>query len=1157
LVKEEVNMLSECSEKYREYFSMLESELQKLFGLADEAKAKGFDPKKTVYEEIRVSKDFAERVECMVGPKGVAKRIRELSHMQRAHLAFKIAEEILYGGFGKMESEKAAEQAIRTGTAILTEGVTAAPIQGIVKVKIKQRQTERGTSKYLSIYFAGPARSAGGTELALVVVLGDYVRRLLGLDVYRVSDEEVLRFIEELRLYEREVSRFQFHVDDDTIAYILRHLPVEVTGIKTDPAEVSSFRDIPTIETNAVRGGALRVINDGIAGRAGKVWKVIEELNLQGWDWLKNIVVAKNEEGESNYLQDIIAGRPVFSFPSNSKFGGRFRLRYGRARNTGLAGVGVHPATMVMLNGFIAVGTQLRLELPGKGGVAGSVDTVEPPIVRLKDGSVVRVESVEDALKLKDQVEKILFLGDLLVSFSEFYENEKPLVPSGYVEEWWVWDLKKALKEKFNGSLEKFSEAIGVKLESLKNIVENFLVVKPNPVEALKISLNLKVPLHPKYTYFWRNLTLKEFFRLREAVLNGKRDVDFEGFTKKIVLGFNPEIKSILERLLVPHKIFEDKIVVDEEAPVLAVCLGLNKNLKESDFQDGNILRVVGEAAGFEVKDKYPFFVGARMGRPEKAKERKMKPPVHVLFPVGLAGGSQRNLVEASQKVVEVDVVKRVCPKCGTQTFNPICQKCGVKTVIQGFCPNCGKTLNEDEDVCPNCKTEGKFYVKQFIDLREYLEEACKRLGLSFPTLVKGVKGLTNKRKIPEPLEKGLLRAKYGLTVFKDGTIRYDLTNAPLTHFKPSEIGVPIQKLLELGYREDYKGEPLKNPEQICELKVQDIIIPEKCGDFLVKVACFIDELLERFYGLKPYYNVKTRDDLVGHLVVGLSPHTSNGVLGRIIGFSKLNVCYAHPLWISAKRRDCDGDEDAIMLVLDVLLNFSREYIPAQIGGIMDTPLLLTLTVNPFEVDDQVWSLDLCTIYPQEFYEKTWEGIPSKHASNLIDMVMFRLGKPSQYEGYGFMHNVSNINIGIRENTYKKLETMMDKLQSQMFLMDRIEGVDSRDVAKRVLNVHFMRDIVGNLKGFATQAFRCKKCNQKFRRIPLKGKCLKCGGELTLTVYRGTVEKYLEAVRWLAKTYKIEDYYRQRIELVSDEINMVFTESIREEEKKKTLTEFM
>ena len=102
-----------------------------------------------------------------------------------------------------------------------------------------------------------------------------------------------------------------------------------------------------------------------------------------------------------------------------------------------------------------------------------------------------------------------------------------------------------------------------------------------------------------------------------------------------------------------------------------------------------------------------------------------------------------------------------------------------------------------------------------------------------------------------------------------------------------------------------------------------------------------------------------------------------------------------------------------------------------------------------------------------------------KTVSNLMDLVIFRLKKPEQYEHYGFMHNVTNINSAVRENVYKTLKTMTEKLQSQMAIMDIIDGVDTKEVAKRVLNVHFMRDIIGNLKGFATQSFRCKKCNKK------------------------------------------------------------------------------
>jgi DNA polymerase II large subunit len=1123
--------------------------------IANNAKAKGLDPKASVEEEIRVSRDLADRIEHLVGPSGVSQRIRELSRLSPSSLAFKVSEDIVFGRFGVLNPEKAAEQAIRTGTAILTDGVTAAPIHGITKVSIKSRVEAGRRSRYLAVYFAGPMRSAGGTEQALVVVLGDYVRRLLGLDVWRATDEEVGRFLEELRLYEREVGRFQYHVNDETIEYVLKHLPVEVTGVKTDPIEVSTFRDIPSIETNALRGGALRVVNDGIAGRASKVWKTVKELNLQGWDWLKEVVAGFSEESEAGYLHDIIAGRPVFSLPSGS-YEGRFRLRYGRARNTGLTSVGVHPATMTILEGFIAIGTQLKLEFPGKGGIVCSVETVEPPIVRLKSGSVVRVESFEEALKVKGEVEKILFLGDLLVSYSEFYENDRPLTASGYCEEWWAWELEKALMENY-GSLEEAAKDLGIKIERLRSFTVNPLKARPTSKEALTLSVKLKIPLHPRYTYFWRNLAVDEILSLRSFLSQAK--IDYSGeFASLIVLPLVTEVKELLEKLLVPHLVGHGKILIgSEDAASLAYCLGIRSSTQKLKLEEGlTPLKLVKILSGFEIRDKYGCFIGARMGRPEKAKERKMKPPVHVLFPVGFQGGTQRNLVEASKSLVEVELARRVCPECSFKTFKPLCPNCGSRTRLQSVCPKCLKPVSGD--LCESCRIGPQAYERQTIDLGELLEDASRKLGASIPQLVKGVKGLTNKAKIPEPLEKGILRAKYGLTVFKDGTIRFDATNAPLTHFKPSEIGVSVEKLKKLGYNFDKDGNPLTSSEQICELKVQDIVIPERCADFLLKVANFIDELLERFYGLKRFYNVKNREDLVGHLVIGLSPHTLSGVLGRIIGFSKLNVCYAHPLWISAKRRDCDGDEDSVMLALDVFLNFSKDYLPAQIGGIMDAPMLLTPIVNPLEVDDQVWSLDLSKRYPLEFYVRSLEGLPPKHVAPLIDMIMFRLGSAAQYEGYSYSHEVSNINLGVRENTYKKLKAMMDKLRSQMELMSRIEGVNAGEVAKRILGVHLMRDILGNLKVFASQSFRCKRCNAKFRRIPLGGRCLRCGGELVLTVYRGTVEKYLEAARWLAETYNIEDYHKQRIALVESEIESLFSaETVEEKRKHISLTEFM
>ncbi len=222
------------------YFQRLKREFDKVYSLAKEARSKGYDP--SLEPESLLTYDVAERVEKAVGPPGVAVRIRELSQlMSRELVALKIAEEIALGNYGLL-SEDAAEQAVRTASAILDEGVTAAPIEGISRVRIRSNQDG---SKYLAVYFAGPIRSAGGTDMALILVIADYVRHQLGLGRYRATELEAKRFVEELRVYEREVARFQFKVSDEELFNAIMRLPVEVNGVETDPFEVTAFRNVP------------------------------------------------------------------------------------------------------------------------------------------------------------------------------------------------------------------------------------------------------------------------------------------------------------------------------------------------------------------------------------------------------------------------------------------------------------------------------------------------------------------------------------------------------------------------------------------------------------------------------------------------------------------------------------------------------------------------------------------------------------------------------------------------------------------------------------------------------------------------------------------------------------------------------------------------
>ena len=327
-----------------------------------------------------------------------------------------------------------------------------------------------------------------------------------------------------------------------------------------------------------------------------------------------------------------------------------------------------------------------------------------------------------------------------------------------------------------------------------------------------------------------------------------------------------------------------------------------------------------------------------------------------------------------------------------------------------------------------------------------------------------------------------------------------------------------------------------------------------------MKASKFLDDLLTLHYGLDSYYNLKEPEDVVGQLVHGLAPHTSATIMGRIIGYTKTRVCYAHPLWHAAKRRNCDGDEDAIMLGLDPLLNFSREFLPEQSGGLMDAPLYVIPVLNPSEVDKEAHNVDVMASYPPEFYRLCERGANPGEYGALIDTIGSRLGSEAQFQGFSYTEECSDINLGAYLGAYNTLKTMLDKLESQLELSEKIYAVEAPVVAQKVITSHFMKDIVGNLRAFTSQKFRCVKCNRKYRRPPLKGTCTRCGGKLAMTVHKGGIEKYLNPAVDLVKRYGLNDYYADRLELVREEIASLFPSEAEEEEqddRQISLTDFM
>jgi DNA polymerase II large subunit len=1165
-------------EEIKDYFQNIEQEVNRCYDAANKVRKKGLDPEDKV--DIPLAKNMAERVTGLISIAApqltdkkvntkVTQRIQELEKKYSLldwRVALKIAEEMAKEKFCKFNSKlEAMEIGIRMGFAYLTLGIVSAPLEGFTNLKIKKRKDGK---EYFALRFAGPIRGAGGTGSITPLLIADYIRTVMGYSTYDPDEREINRWAAETQDYHDRVTNLQYRPSDEEIKFLARHVPVEIDGDPTEKFEVSNYKDLPRIETNRIRGGFCLVLAEGLAQKAPKIWKKLSQWGKEfGLDWdfleefldLQKKMKAQEETSETTtkekitpnytFIADLVAGRPILTYPLAA---GGFRLRYGRTRVSGFTAAALNPATQYLLNKYIAIGTQLKIERPSKGVSVSVCDSIEGPIVRLKDQSVIRVDTVHQAEKFNSEIEKIIFLGDFLSDYGDFSEFGHVLVPPGYCPEWWIQELEKAVVDIFgNFDLKKLSNLIEISLDRLKELFTNHLAVFPTIEEAFKFSQEMKIPLHPAHTYHWKLINKQDILLLREWLLQGSFKKDLHKFLK-IILPLNKhtkKAKKILENIGMPHLVInkENVVIEAEESMVLALCLNFKnqedlQNLDLSHFLEINALEIINKISQIKLRDKSGTFIGARMGRPEKAKQRKMTGSPHAMFPVGQEGDRLRSF-QAALKTgkVRADFPLLYCPHCQKETIYHLCETCGKKTTQKYFCRFCGML---DKEECKHGPAQK--YKTQNLDIRYYFNSALEKLKMRiFPDLIKGIRGTSNKNHMPEHLAKGILRAKHGIYVNKDGTTRYDCTEQPITHFKPKEICTTIEKLKQLGYKKDIHGEELADKDQILELMPQDIIIPGynslegSAPRILFQVANFVDELFVKFYNSEPFYNLKSKEDLIGHLVIGIAPHTSAGLIGRIIGFSQTQCFLAHPMFHAGMRRDCDGDEAAMILLMDALVNFSRKYLPESRGAkTMDACLILTSILNPSEVDDQVHGLGVAWKYPLEFYQAALEY---KNPWDIkIEQFKSRLGKPSQYQNIGFTHPVDDFNQGVQCSAYKTLPTMEEKLQGQMDIAQKVRAVDKEDVAKLVIEKHFLKDIRGNLRKFSMQKFRCVKCNEKYRRPPLSNKCLKCGYRLLFTITEGSVIKYLGHSLKLAHDYDFSPYLKQSLEIVQENIHLIF-----------------
>ena len=1343
------------------YHQWLDERADDAYIIAEEARKKGYDHKE--YVEIPRAADLAGRTEKLLIEHlegyEVADDIRLLlAEHDRETTSIMMAQSVARGfreqGYDLVT---AIDVGLRVGLAVLTEAVLVAPLEGISEVRLLNNIDG---SQFVSVHFAGPIRAAGGTAQALAVLIADMIRRELNIGHYQPTDPEVERVKEEFGLYR---GNLQYRPSPAEIDEIVRACPIMINGESTERIECAGYGRVRNIDEPRIRGGVLLVIGEGMCLKAPKIQKHTERLSVPGWDFISKFAARgkeKKTKGEgpvfksrkvptiTKFMKDIIAGRPVFGAPLEA---GGFRLRYGRARPSGLAAASTNTASMLAMDDFITIGTQMKIERPGKACAITPSDHTEGPWVALKDGRFLRLDDAQSFAAIRSKVGSVWDNGELVIGYGEFMENNKNLVPAGYCDDWWASDLIEELpneKEVVNllnmlglsrsdapegapGIHPEDAENPGVQFHVRRHWHEFLRHQRPNWEQAKSIAVRYKASLPPPHNPWFLDLPIEwvpgALTILEEAVIEQAGTVNsqkievedglealpkpesrqlriiggvrgwsadamdvlrpetienvedytipgqevrpiasvfggetpeawtliqhgmakgmamilglahhhdgedlvitsgwpavlegfgfsFEGDTPLRIVDARARFDARIEELKQAHIVLtEERKRLDElnrakatvriaaETDARQRGLGITETdqvgreaaeqvpdpgpadrkqylaaqIDEDDHAVDGILDQVRKISDLRWEHSAPIRVGCRMGRPEKAAPRIMNPMTHALFPIDLTGGNQRLMsIAAEKQTIRVQMGRRVCKKCGKESPFVVChhrlldehgqervgETCGGRTVMKS---------SENS----NRRRRGEI---QSVRLDTILEDARIRLGMDrIPRTVKCMKKIASRDQTPEAIEKGLLRAKFQLPVFRDGTVRFDMSDVPVTHFTPKEIGVAWQTIESLGYTHDIEGNPLQNDTQMLEIFPQDFIVAKNAGEFFVRTAQFIDDLLVRYYGMEPYYNVNTPDDLVGHLICALAPHTSGGVLSRIIGWADCSGGYAHPLFHAAKRRNCDGDEDAIMLLMDGLLNFSREILPANRGGLMDAPLVLTTRLNPTEVDKEALNVDSGWFYERDFYETTLDQPHPKKIAERMDFVERRLGSVAAVRGYGFTHDCDALDAGPALSAYKTLDTMIDKMNGQLDLGHRLRAVDVRTVASSVVRSHFLPDLRGNMNAYARQKVRCLKCAHSYRRMPIAGTCIQpkktsgqglasvgvaksegglCGGNLALTVSEGAVRKYIKVTKHVMATYGVDTYTKQNVEWLADSVDSLFN---NDRAKQLSLSDFL
>ncbi|MHA2154647.1 MAG: hypothetical protein ACXABU_04855 [Candidatus Hodarchaeales archaeon] len=1093
--------------EFQEYVEQIKKALTAQIKLANKARSLKYDPYSKV--ESIITPSSTDNILAILNLPGLENYLPERinEHKNLLLLAADVAKQIVNGRFSKNSKENLILIAVQSAFVILSRGQCSVPKEYVHKVRIDPKQN------YLTLFFTNTIRYVPGSVIGLVILISDYLRGILHLNRFHSSPETIGRYEEELEIFltmSDRVSKF----NSDHLRLFIQNIGIELSSDPYERIEVQKYRNLPKI-TNHLRMG-LCVTLERVLHNLQPI--IVQKLKsgIPEWEWLDKAQFISFEQNRSFGTEDIRSTQPLLSQSNQS---GGFRLRYGESRTTGFGTIGIHPVTMA-LTGILTPGCTVQLDISDNFYAINPVSSIMGPLVELEDGSLKRINKLSELRKTKVNIKQIWEMGDLLISISDI-PISTPIVFSAWTEEWWKQEIDSAIaiKKDDPSGVGNFD----ISKEKLDQLLQNPLNYYPTWDFALILSKVFNVPLHPRFSLNWNELAISDFILLIQK-LKEKND---------LLLPADEEILRIIKQLGVPFEIIEDKIQSEILEPFIPIFRDESPKLMErlrEDIETITVESLCQDILKVPIRSLCYRRIGFKLIRVEKSEPRFTNPPHHVIFPLGKHGGPQKDFFKLPQdSSIKIRIADRYCNSCDINTFTVFCPECKQQTNQKYTCRD-GHT--SDSSTCSICEKKAYPTKLKTVNINGIFNSGLKKIGTPEIKKVKGISYLDNSYGVPESLIKGILRAEHDIFVFKDGTSRFSYTNSPIRFFSPNEINTSISELQRLGYAHDIYGKNLTDGDQLIEIFPYDIIINEEGMKFIFAQSKFLDDELTFQYNTSPYYRLQSHKNVIGSLIVGIAPTSQIGVIGRIIGYSNNKVLFAHPLWHLLKSRSCNGVTDSITLLLDVLLNFSREFIPTYHGGAVDVPSVINLVDSWTDLLD--YSIHNSSVLNRIFYQEL-QNNPKQ-----IDLLSHEISLLTSPEDLA--HSSNDLSSFSMENqlTEKKV---IARIKIALNSLQSIRGVEEGKYVDKLLINDFLIKISKSISRFFRQPIRCKFCKTTYRRVPLSERCPNCNNKtLELTLSKGWVLRYLHIINQLYDRYTddLSEYTKSWIRFIELNKNLLF-----------------